>query len=86
MSQPEMRMANQAEVAAIETMATPFVDALQTLPVQEAMKLWCYITARLVLDLEPKPGFTRISGFDQWAASARTTIERNEQLHRESLS
>jgi hypothetical protein len=41
----------------------------------------CYITARLVLDMQPLPGRTHVEGFDRWAKSVRTTIERNEALH-----
>lgn len=86
MSEPEMRMASDTEIASLEKMAAPFVDALQSTDALSAMKLWCYVTARLVLDLEPRAGHTRVGGFDVWAKTVRTTIERNEQLHRKSLS
>lgn len=81
MSEVEMRLASDDEVVAIEARSAPFIDALQCLSPAEAMKLWCYISARLILDLKPKPGISRISGFDRWAQAVRTTIERNEALH-----
>lgn len=81
MSEPQMRMASDAEIEAVETMAAPFIDALQGLATPEAMKLLLYITARLILDMQPKPGVTHAEGFDQWAKAVRITIERNAALH-----
>lgn len=82
----EMKQASPERMAAIERLAMPMANYLQTLPAGLGIEVLLYVIVRTFLDLNPAEGLTTETAFDTYVKVARITIAKNLEAYRESLS